>query len=475
MRVLIGVGVVATAYDARAADPVPYAVMPKNFIGAPCSSTPGVPVGGRKFYVSPTGNDNNNGRSMATAYKTISHSVAGWLVQPGDVILVAPGTYNELVEIGYGGTPGACVTLMGIPGQPRPVVTWSNDTYATINVWAPYVRVSGLKVTHPEPNLKPKSISNPGNSAIDVYSAGAPDSSGVFRPTVHHVQIDNNEAFGSGCGGISFEGVDYVLAYGNTVYGNAYSKSGHCSGISFYESLNLDNAPGYHQYIIDNYSYGNINLYPVVGPSYTTDESGIIFDDGRNSQRKAVSPNLNILPYSGHTLIFGNVMFGNGGHAVEIYTSDYVDVFNNVGYGDLTDSELKNYPNCPGELYAGYSGHLRFENNIVVASSSNLQVLSQLGAAVDQASNLWKNNIADVGKISLGAPNSGNANAAALYGVNPEFVSPSLSPIGADRNFQLQWSSPAWGASAPLSVTVTDIAGSTVPAGGKLNIGAYIR
>jgi hypothetical protein len=188
-----------------------------------------------------------------------------------------------------------------------------------------------------------------------------------------------------------------------------------------------------------------------------------------------VSPKLHILPYTGHTLIFGNVIFGNGGHAIEVYTSDYVDVFNNVGYGDLTDSELKNYPNCPGELYSGYSGHLRFENNIVVASSSKLQVLSQLGVAADQASNLWKNNIADVGVVSLGAPNSGNANAAAWYGVAPEFVSPSLSPSGADQNFRLLPGSPARGAGLPMALTVTDIAGSTVAAGGVPNIGAYIR
>jgi serralysin len=459
----------------QTAAPIPFAVMPTTFLWAPCSSTPGVPTGGDKYYVSPTGSDKADGKTLATAFKTVNHAFSAYLLKPGDVLLVAPGTYNEVVQIKRGGVAGACVTLMGMPGQARPVITWSKDSYPTINVWSSYVRVSGLSVTHPEPTLKPTVRSNPGNSAIDVYSAGAVDPSGVFRPTVHHVQVDNNEAFGAGCGGISLEGTDYVLIYGNTAHGNTYTKSGHCSGISIYEPLNLDSAAGYHEYIVDNYSFGNTNLYPVAGPSYTTDESGVIIDDSRQVQRKLRSPTLNIQPYSAKTLIFGNIIYGNGGHAVEVYNTDNVDVFNNVGYGDLTDNKLMNYPNCGGELFSAESGNIRFVNNIIVAGAADLRAMSQVGVKGDLASNLWTRDIVDTGEIVLGTQNAGNAGAAALYGVDPEFLSPSITPSNPTWAFRLHSGSPARGAGAVLSIAVTDAGGTTLAAGAKINIGAYLN
>jgi parallel beta-helix repeat protein len=460
---------------AGAATSIPFATMPSSFMWAPCSPTPAVPTGGKKYYVSPNGSDSATGLSFSTPFKTIGRVLNNNLLSPGDTLLIAAGTYNEVVEVKKGGSPGACITVMGMPGQARPLITWSTDAYPTVNVWAPYVRLSGLSVTHPEPNLNPKSTSNSGNSAIDVYSAGAFDSSGVFRPTVHHVQLDNNEAFGAGCGGISFEGTDYVLIYGNTVHGNAYSQSGHCSGISIYEPLNRDNGTGYHNYVIDNYTYGNANIYSVPGPAYTTDESGIIIDDSRQLQRKIRNPNLNVQAYTGRTLIFGNVAYGNGGRAINVYSSDHVDVFNNVGYKDLTDHELKNYPNSGGELFVDYSGSVRLVNNIVVTSAPDLYVLFQVGAPADQASNLWTRDISDVGKISLGQPNSGNATAASLYGVNPKFLNPSAISSAPTWAFRLGANSPARGAGAPLSTTVTDITGVTVAAGHSINIGAYLQ
>jgi serralysin len=364
---------------------------------------------------------------------------------------------------------------MGMPGQPRPVITWGNNAFATINVWAPYIRISGLAVTHPEPKLDPTARYNAGNSGIDAYSQVKADSHGVLRPTVHHVQFDNNVAFGSGCGGISFESVDYVLAYGNTVYGNAYAGGGHCSGISIYEAVNLDSKPGYHIVIADNFSFGNGNLYTIPGVTYVTDENGLIFDDSRNAQAKARSPNLPYIPYSGATLFFGNVIYGNGGRGVEVYTSDYVDIFNNVIYENLNDKELRNYPNCGGEILSGYSGHMRFENNIVVSYSPVLEVLSQIGVPADLQSNLWSHNISDVGLIALGKANSGNAQAAVGYGVNPMFVKPSATASNPIRDFNIRPASPAKYAGAPIAVRVTDIYGHSVAAGHPISIGAYVK
>lgn len=471
-------GALIAAAPVQAASPIPYAVIPATLFGAQCGASSGVPTGsGKTYYVSRKGNDANNGLSLATAFKTVNHVFTLYILKPGDVVLVSPGTYTEAVTIRASGAPGACVTLMGMPKMSRPVIVWKNDRSATINVWGSYVRVSGLAVTHPEPHLNPASRSNSANSAIDVHSEYVIDASGVVRPTVHHVQIDNNVTYGSGCGGVSFENTDYVLAYGNTAYGNAFADSGHCSGISIYEPINLDSLPGYHNLIIDNYSFNNADTYAVPGKTYTTDENGVIVDDSRMFQAIARSPSVPFKPYTGATLIFGNVIFGNGGHGVEIYASDHIDIFNNVTYQDLTDPQLQGYPTyAGGELDVEYSGTIRIENNIAVAPSANLQVLGQIGTAADQASNYWAYDIADVGFLDVGNPNSGNANAGTLYGVNPMFVNPSTNPVGANLNFRLKPGSPAIAAGTALSLQLTDIAGETVSASARsLNIGAYLK
>jgi parallel beta-helix repeat protein len=324
---------------------IPKTTMPASFFGSPpCSTNPNTKIGSKRvLYVSPTGNDANNGLTAATAFKTVNNAFAKNLLRPGDLLLVAPGTYNESVTVRTAGAAGACITVSGTYGLARPVITWGDDHAATINVWVPYIRLAYLAVTHPEPNLNPKTRLNSANSAVDTHSEYVVDAKGVLRPTVHHVQIEDVTAYGSGCAGISFEGTDYVYAYGNVVYGNTYSQSGQCIGMTLYEPMNLDSAPGYHNYFLDNYSFGNTNLYPVAG-TYTTDESGISIDDSRNLQALARNPSLPFIPYTGHTLIFGNILFGNGGQGIEIYSSDYVDIFNNVAYMDFNDPHMAGYP-----------------------------------------------------------------------------------------------------------------------------------
>jgi serralysin len=468
----------AMTAGAQTTGPAPRATLPSSYWGnPPCSTSPTTlnHKGVAWYYVSPTGNDKNTGLSPTAAFKTIQHAFSNNLLRPGDALLVEPGTYNEDIFIKFGGAAGACITLIGT-GATQPVVTWSNDSAATINVWAPYVRVSNLAITHPEPNWNPALKVNTGSSAIETTGPYLPDAKGVLRPRVHHVQIDNNVVYGAGDNGITFEWTDYVYVYGNTVHDNAFS-AGKYSGISIWEPVNLDSAPGYHNIVADNFSYGNTNRNPIAGPGYTTDENGIIIDDTRMTQALKANPNSGAIPYTGSTLIFGNVIFGNGGHGIEFYYSDNVDVFNNVVYQDLQDPEMQGYPTyAGGELDPEYSGHIRLENNIAFAPSSALPVLCQIGSATDEASNLWTHNISDVGFLSLDKPNAGDAQASVGYGVNPQFLAPTITNIAAaGYAFRVHSTSPAVGAGNALTFAVTDIAGSTLPAHTAPNIGAYVK
>ncbi|UCH94117.1 MAG: right-handed parallel beta-helix repeat-containing protein [Candidatus Aminicenantes bacterium] len=63
------------------------------------------------YYVSKNGNDNNDGKSMDNAFRTISHAFE--VVQPGEIIQVLAGTYDEEILLENSGNSSASITLKG--------------------------------------------------------------------------------------------------------------------------------------------------------------------------------------------------------------------------------------------------------------------------------------------------------------------------------------------------------------------------
>jgi len=75
--------------------------------------------GGTTYYVSPSGNDSNDGLTLGTAWATISHAAdSSSPVGPGDTVYVAAGTYNETVELEKAGTPGNPIVFQGYKTTP---------------------------------------------------------------------------------------------------------------------------------------------------------------------------------------------------------------------------------------------------------------------------------------------------------------------------------------------------------------------
>jgi hypothetical protein len=73
------------------------------------------------FYVSKSGNDNNNGTSSSTAWLTIQKAANS--ATAGSTVLVGPGVYNERVTVNVSGTSTAPITFKG---------TKSGSEYLTI-------------------------------------------------------------------------------------------------------------------------------------------------------------------------------------------------------------------------------------------------------------------------------------------------------------------------------------------------------
>lgn len=66
-------------------------------------------------FVSPSGNDNNTGTTLATAWKSFQH--AATTAAAGDVVLIQPGTYKEDLNFSKNGTANAPITFVGSATQ----------------------------------------------------------------------------------------------------------------------------------------------------------------------------------------------------------------------------------------------------------------------------------------------------------------------------------------------------------------------
>jgi len=90
------------------------------------------------YYVTATGSDSNNGKTVSTAWATIQHSAS--TMKPGDMVLVKQGKYPERVYVTTSGTAAA-------------PITFEADTNSEVQVegfeikGANYIQVIGFDIT----------------------------------------------------------------------------------------------------------------------------------------------------------------------------------------------------------------------------------------------------------------------------------------------------------------------------------------
>jgi parallel beta-helix repeat protein len=427
------------------------------------AATLGVMVGGSihgaqaaTYYVSGlTGNDKNTGKTTSSPLKTIGAITGSSHFASGDIVVVMPGTYNETVKLATAGRAGAYTTLMAQPGAARPVIIGaptqpgSSDGYGAINIFVPYTRVTGFNV----------SWQGADGDAISVWGPTAKDNRGVVRPSVHHIDIEDNIAHDAGCGGIDVINADYVTVIGNTTYNNGHTAPNQCSGITLYELTDFDSGSGFRNIVAGNLSYDNFDEVPVPGETYTTDGNGIIIDDSRHTQGDNAA-------YHGATLVYGNIVFGNGGCGITVFASDAVTVSNNTVY---QNQQSKTILGMIGELSSENSGTVSFANNIASSSGPSLPAFIDAGSTKDS----WDYNLTSGGGNAVGNAIHLTVGTHNIAGVNPQFVTASTSM--ATANFHLATTSPALKAGLVESYGVPDFAGLLMTAGTRPNLGAYTR
>ncbi len=197
-----------------------------------------VPAFSATYYVSPSGNDNNNGTTAP--FRTLGK--AAGLVNPGDTVVAAPGIYYEndygKGQVGFyvrrgGNSAGPVMFQSASPGMA--IIDGNNAVQVGVYVGAPYVQVQGFRVRNftyqgievygSYSTLKDNTINGNGNSTT-VQPAYGHD--GIFTDkSVTNALIDGNIIYGNGrlslaanaTGGALDQGI-YLCSPNSTVQNN---------------------------------------------------------------------------------------------------------------------------------------------------------------------------------------------------------------------------------------------------------------
>ena len=307
----------------------------------------------------------------AAPLKTIAAGIAK--LKPGDVVLVAPGTYAEAVVIDKSGSAaGGDVTLRSaVKGAALirpPAGSWN-----AVNVYANYVTIDGFDVQG-----QPKR------------------GDGIEGNDVHHISILNNKVHGNGESGIQFNWAEFIRIEGNECYENAYS--GWFSGISVYQCRQIakdTTTTGFRTIIRGNVCHHNLS---VDGNGGHADGNGIIVDDQNHTQAtNGNTPVGTVPPYPYPALVEGNLSYANGGKGIVVAWSDRTTVRRNTSVGNLRDPvDAKGNDTWRGDLHVQSSRDCLIEANVAVYDPAfghpNGTALGSCGG--ENVRNTWRENVA---------------------------------------------------------------------------------
>ena len=292
----------------------------------------------------------------------------------------------------------------------------------------------------------------------------------------NHVVVQNCYAHDCGCGGFGGRESDYMTFRRNVARDNAKTNPYNCSGISIYQPIQKDDAPGPHIIIEDNVCFENECRLPFEpgGFDRPTDGNGIILDDFNWTQNN----DRDIPAYVAQSLIQNNLSFNNGGAGAKTYEVENAIFRNNTTAHN--NYVIEKYGTHMGDLAAEFvTGQMEFYNNIAI------QAFGQRGEAFNyedlRGSNLiYKNNIA-VGEVRFKGPTVADNNLSVNHD-NQSFVqfrqivpdSFEFASVDDFRQFfALRPGSPALDFGEADLAPGFDLTGDQRPADGNVDAGAF--
>jgi Ricin-type beta-trefoil lectin domain-like len=446
----------------------------KNLILFICSCVTSISCFATNYFVSGNGRDDNDGKSIANAFRNIQK--AADLVNAGDTVFVLNGTYNpscfncEVVIIRRSGEPNKPIVFINYQNH-KPLIKPTYYNGFLIIDGASYIEINGFTIqgntdayTIEQAKNQGKSCQNPNGDFESQFNTNGISadgrSAGANGPHPHHLRFLNNEIYKCGGGGISAIETDYVTIQNNNIHDNCTQTLFGASGISMLHNWNKDNnTSDYKMIVINNRSYNNILNVEWIGPDSTkrvceiTDGNGIIIDDTKCSQTNAIK-------YLGKTLVANNICYNNGGAGILAFSSENVDMFSNTVYFNQRSKNIK-----AGDLHAAFDcNNIKAYNNIIYTNPNNLDNENKKKPINSLRNGL---NIDFNYNLVFGGNDSSIDKSNSVKNVDPRFVNAALG------NFKLQTTSPAIDKGTSDYIIYKDAEGNARPQGNAADIGAY--
>ncbi|RZU53405.1 hypothetical protein EV385_5329 [Krasilnikovia cinnamomea] len=355
--------------------------------------------GGRHLYVSGNGNDKADGRTPATALRTLQR--AAGMTRPGDTVVIGNGTYSApgrqfVLGIDRSGTADKWITYAAAPGA-TPKIKAAGWQGIAVN--ARYITVAGLTVQGPTDLLtdRQKDAARKGDlkdPMINTSCIAVSEPFGGGESTYpHHVRIHGNTVSDCPLVGIGALRADYVEVTNNLAFGNANWSPFGGSGISLFQAWNSDNSTGIKMIVRGNVTRDNGSFVKCKCSRFTkiTDGNGIIVDSFDNKESKVK------IPYRGRTLVENNITYNNGARGINVFHSDHVSVVNNTVYHNGAQPSIRN------NLDVNKANDVQVVNNILVSGRGDITAATASSTArVTFDSNLivGRTNISDPRRLT---------------------------------------------------------------------------
>ncbi len=445
-------------------------------LGAPWTAAAGHGQRIGPFYVSPEGNNANNGSDRGHAWRTIQHAADA--LRPGQAAMILAGTYDERVWIKSSGTLNSPITLQASR--------------------AGTVRMRGFSISGSHWVISSFDISvrstRPDGYGIYIYGSASHDvvrdnqvhelcHEGIYlEPTVSNITISGNRIRRAEMAGINIDG-KYVTVSGNEIWdtlqhpsrlGGIYSgcdtpRGADADGMRFFGQHHLIA----HNYIHDIHALSPANPDPHVDCFQTWGSDAMIVDDVTFAANRCRWPNAAagqnhaaMLEGSEHpvgTLRFVNNVFANmslgiivgagqpsGVGAIKLWNNTFAHILKEA----LIFSDVRS---AADEVI----------NNIFydVGSGGDSYLCLRGGDPIIKTNDFYMPHDARLGTYCSNAP---------YLNLDPLFVnSGDQNGIGAD--YHLRGSSPPKDRGTPIPGVAIDYDATARPAGTGWSIGAFQR
>jgi len=458
--------------------------LPVQASGTPNAAT--VSPLGCTLFVATTGSDAHDGRTEATAFKTLYAAVKAAV--PGDVVCVRAGTYRR--EDTDPWTVGKVVRILpavglgrsGLPGRPIIYRAYGDgdvilDAVNPLWIEGEYIEFHGFKFTSSEIN----------DWALGVFIAGKSGGAGSGTIESNHIVIQDCEIYdfriiSPGRAGLNLGGMAILVGYDSHDNAIINCDIHHNEGQGFYIGGDRYTIRGNRIHHNGNHGMqlwaSSGNDPGIANPSENIIEGNWVYDNGVPGAAKndgdddAFVCGLAIGANNGgdNNIIRNNIFYGNKvwGICVSNNFGSNNQFLNNTvygnGYGISIDSRVGPGTTFKNNIVFG-NAQLNFYSSVVSGQPNHL-------ASVISDSNLWD----PAKEFSWNGVSYGNSLAAysAATGKDQSSLAadPRFTNATAD-DFHLAASSPAIDRGAELAAVTTDLEGAPRPQGAGYDIGAY--